>query len=91
MIVRTDSPLPCAMYAGAAPCDHPTTMALITRMRGGGWEFLPICASHLQEAADAGVAAQRPLSYAWPMPGAAPADKPTAALACSRKSEPSRI
>jgi hypothetical protein len=73
MIIRTDSPLPCALYAGAAPCNHPTRTALITRIDGNAWEFLPICAAHLQETADAGVATQRPRSYAWPLRGAAPA------------------
>ncbi len=67
MIIRMDSPLPCAMYTGASQCDHPTTMALISPMEGSAWELLALCDAHLQEAVATSNTAPPPLTYAWGM------------------------
>ena len=65
MIVQIDSPLPCAMYAGASRCEHPTTTALITPIDGGAWELLAICDAHLEESVAVSNTAPPPLTYAW--------------------------
>ena len=50
MLIRLDTPLPCAQYATTALCAQPTTLAVISPLEGGAWEILPVCPAHLQEA-----------------------------------------
>ena len=67
MIIMLEGALPCAQLEGqpaglASHCRQPAHIGVITPVKDGVWELVPVCQRHFQEAAhDCGEGDAHPL------------------------------